>query len=1286
MPLSPDDPRVTAAALGELLPEEQATFDCELAEAAEPLRAEIEQAMRETASLATRIRSVRRAELEELEAKASGDETAKHEPATPGRISQAVLAKALGQSESGQGSSTNQDGPPAATISRGNHMNASKRGPGWLSTLAVAACMLIGAVIVLSLAAPEYSPLAMLGEQREAATKPAPASDAGGSAVSGDMTGADDSRSYRSAPMDSAAAGAFGSSNADTSTAHPDPTASPGDHTGGDLMPAFGGGSTVGDEGRPTGGGISAFEVLRHSLPPRLHEADGDRSGRGGDIGGGQMSNSTAGDGANQNVGGGHDQQSHAQRSAQPTTDDVRPHPPRAAVPTWKRSPLTPNASRLMIGDGQELPLEGMQANVQVDGYRARVLLDLYFMNDSGATREADFRLRLPPEASLYYFAFGETVYSSPQSLTQALGSEPAFFNIERSRQISLDPKRIIADRRRSWVEPKEARMVQREKAAFAYGQTVRRRVDPALVEWAGAGVFTARVFPVQPGKLHRIVVGYDVNLTEEQGDLVYRFAAPYAKQAMLDLRVTKMDGVNVSISPEVQAFSDDVQQHYRVENPNQIVELRMEETGNVLLVGGDADSGNYFSGRFTPQLPEVTKRETTRDAIFLLDTSLSANPDRFNVYLQLLETMLRENRDTMPRFAVLFFNAHSHWWQESFVENTDENIDAVMQYAQTLALEGATDLSNAAFEAVHPRWLLEIKSQPFDYFLLSDGAMTWGERDAQAVAATFESSEGALFAYTTNSAGDDLRTLTALTSTTGGAVFSIVAEDQVTKVATAHLGQPWELIDVSLTGGQDVMLAGNPQTVYPDVALQVVGRAPESAGNLLTVNLRRGTEEQSVKVPFEHVVLSDMASRHYGQVAVAGLEEFVSETEAIATAYARHFRITGRTCSLLMLESEEDYERFNIEPDDDAFVVASEAASPVIDAARTATADRRLNAKADFEAWLARLEKMPGLEFQVPQSLEVMLGSLPEGAFQVRPRPLQPRLITWDKLPTRFQDAELLAETLNYDEITSEAKRRLGEAGPDDALVALSSLIESSPGDFVLLRDVAYSALEFGRADQALPLFRQVAAARPYEPQTYHALARCAETLGNADLAMLYYEVSVRGQWDSRFGEFRQIAGLDYLRLLRQIDTGKVKSSAPEFAAARLNSVSSEYGLGVPELVITMAWNTDNTDVDLHVTDPTGEECYYSHPNTRIGGHLTTDVTQGFGPEMFVLRKAIPGAFQVKAHYYSTDANRTSTRTRVFLQVYQDWGTADEAVNSYSVLLNDGKEMHDVATVKIKE
>ncbi|PCJ04937.1 MAG: hypothetical protein COB10_13070, partial [Planctomycetota bacterium] len=52
---------------------------------------------------------------------------------------------------------------------------------------------------------------------------------------------------------------------------------------------------------------------------------------------------------------------------------------------TWRRAKATPNASRLVVGDRDELPLEGVQVNVVVDGSRARVLVDYYYYNATKA-------------------------------------------------------------------------------------------------------------------------------------------------------------------------------------------------------------------------------------------------------------------------------------------------------------------------------------------------------------------------------------------------------------------------------------------------------------------------------------------------------------------------------------------------------------------------------------------------------------------------------------------------------------------------------------------------------------------------------------------------------------------------------------------------------------------------------------------------------------------------------------------------------------------------------------
>ena len=127
--------------------------------------------------------------------------------------------------------------------------------------------------------------------------------------------------------------------------------------------------------------------------------------------------------------------------------------------------------------------------------------------------------------------------------------------------------------------------------------------------------------------------------------------------------------------------------------------------------------------------LPETPSADRAKQAIFLVDTSLSAGP-QFPLWTKLLRATLENNRDSIQEFAVVFFNVETFWWQEKFVANTPENVEALLNYADGLALEGATDLGRALKEAASPAWLQgKAGSGPAaDLFLLSDGAATWGE------------------------------------------------------------------------------------------------------------------------------------------------------------------------------------------------------------------------------------------------------------------------------------------------------------------------------------------------------------------------------------------------------------------------------------------------------------------------------------------------------------------------------------------------------------------------------
>lgn len=940
---------------------------------------------------------------------------------------------------------------------------------------------------------------------------------------------------------------------------------------------------------------------------------------------------------------------------------------------TWKRSQLGAHTVRVKIGDREELPVRSLQANVRVDGFWARVVLDLIVKNDRAQTYEGTLQLRLPEGASPYFFAFGENV------LAVAGEADPAMFSVTKARAMSADPPAIMLARTDAWAGPREARMVPREQAAVAYRDTVRRAVDPALLEWAGPGMFNARVFPLAGNKSHRIVVGYDVPLTRIGADLEYVFDLPEnVGHKVVDIAVSVPAGAAMESKPAAPPEKDGARAWLRFSDPAaKEIAVRVKKPAAMHLVTPDA---KLFAADVTPAIAATGAPRASDHALFLVDTSLSSNPDRMNVWLALMESILRQNRDTLKRFNVLFFNVEQSFFRAAFVDNDDAALAALSAHAGTLALEGATDLGAALRQATKPpgaapgaRW---------DVFLLSDGAATWGEADAAVMARSLsQSSAGAVYAYQTGMAGTDTETLSVLARETGGAVFSVTGAAEVKAASTAHRARPYMLLNAGVAGGSDVLIAGRPRFIYPGQTLRVVGRGAPAKGAELELTLAADGGQRVIRAPLGEAITSPIAARAYGQVAVAQMEELLPATDAVAPAYAREFRVTGKTCSLLMLESEADYLRFGIVPADDAAMVARRLASAVVADARDALAGMIGDPKRAFLGWLDALPRRAGVPLELPRGLRAALEGLPEASFRVDTAPLPVKRRDRAAIPEPML-AALAAHKLGYDAVAADAEQRRRAVGPADALKALSSLVEETPGDAVLTRDVGMSAMEWGMPADAFHLFRRVAAARPFEPPTYRALAQSLVRLGKIDLAMAYFEVGLAGEWASRFGDFRKIMALEYLDLLRRIENGELRSGMPELVKQRYRDVAAVAQIGRADLVVMITWNTDGTDVDLHVVEPSGEECFYSHPQTRSGGRITQDVTQGYGPEMYVLPSAPEGRYQIRAKYFASDRLRATTRTKVQVLVFEGFGTSRQRMVERTTTLEYNKDTHQLFEV----
>ena len=947
---------------------------------------------------------------------------------------------------------------------------------------------------------------------------------------------------------------------------------------------------------------------------------------------------------------------------------------------SWKRVKAIPNTTRLMVGDKDELDMTGMQVNVQVDGFRARVLIDCFYYNDRARQLEGNFKLRLPDDASLYYFAFGESAYELDAKGKLA---KEEFFE-DDTQFVGLNAPEIKKAREDVWSKVKESRMVPREKAAHAYSETVRRKVDPALVEWSGAGVFNARVFPLAPNKLHRIVIGYDVNLAKEDGDWVYELDLPeQTGQCKVDLNVQPIEGVEYEIEPACDPFQavsgKRTMKRYRFHGPQEGgIRLKANGVSEMLLKSNDETEGPFFGVQVTPELP-VEKVAGNPRAIFLLDTSLSSNPDKFNVWLKMLEATLENNRDSLKQFNVAFFNVDTHLYKNKWLDNTSRNVDAVLKKCNRLALEGATDLYGAIDHVKNQKWVNgsgENSEQAGpDLFLLSDGAANWGETNMRLIGRQLEDGNfGNLFAYQSGLTGTAIANLRFLATESGGAVFTIATEDEIKSASTAHRKRPWKLVSMNAKGATDLMTAGRVKWVYPGQSITVVGRGVVK--DKIELILKQDGKKKSVEFAPKQLE-SELASRLYGQVAVGQLESLGAKVFDVAASYARHFRVTGDTCSLLMLETEDDYKRFNIKPEEDLFVIKTKAAKKLVAETLKKSANELADPKSQLLAWMTRLETMPGMEFKMETAFKLALDEIQIEAIS---QPLNCKLTEKEGLSKDYLD-HLGSDRLDYGIIDKEANRRAGSS-VDEAIKVYSSLVERNPGNLEIARDVAFTAMELKRPAQAFHLLRNVAKARPFEGSIYPALGQCLTQLGQADQAIVYYEIALGGKFQRRGNHFKEIVATEYTHLLRKVVSDEMDSSIKEFAKARLETLSKEMRFKESDLVITMLWNTDQTDVDLHVIEPSGEECSYENTSTRSGGKITSDITTGFGPEMYFNAEAPTGKYDIQVKYFNNGQSKTELRNKVHLLIYRGYGTDRERLDRRTVELKTVGNKESVATI----
>jgi uncharacterized protein YfaP (DUF2135 family) len=109
-------------------------------------------------------------------------------------------------------------------------------------------------------------------------------------------------------------------------------------------------------------------------------------------------------------------------------------------------------------------------------------------------------------------------------------------------------------------------------------------------------------------------------------------------------------------------------------------------------------------------------------------------------------------------------------------------------------------------------------------------------------------------------------------------------------------------------------------------------------------------------------------------------------------------------------------------------------------------------------------------------------------------------------------------------------------------------------------------------------------------------------------------------------------------------------------------------------KLRIVLSWDSNHTDVDLHVVTPNREHAWYGQRTIPSGGSIDIDATDGFGPEIFATPNAIHGTYLVYANYYGGASEKVITTCTV--TIITDENTPNEKQQRFLVPLRKVGEL----------
>ena len=350
------------------------------------------------------------------------------------------------------------------------------------------------------------------------------------------------------------------------------------------------------------------------------------------------------------------------------------------------------------------------RVNIRVRNQVASVSIDQAFVNTGKARMEVEYLFPVPPEAAI-------------DSMTLLVGGKEY-----------------------------AAKLLKADEARLIYESIVRQKKDPALLEYAGFGLYKTRAFPLDPGKPMRVQVTYK-DVCKKDRDLVRvwyplnteKFSARKIEEVEVTVDIKAKGDIlapycpTQSITVNRKAPGHVVVTHSATNAlPTQDFELYYEESAKdvgaaVITHMPEAGKDGYFMLLVSPNPRTAATRIWPKDVVLVLDRSGSMQGDKLRQAKEALGLILN-NLNPKDRFNVVVYSDTVEAFYEGLAKVSKAQVADALERTDAIDASGGTDIHQALQVALKLLPTDASRSRPKYVLFVTDGLPTMGKTDEKAI------------------------------------------------------------------------------------------------------------------------------------------------------------------------------------------------------------------------------------------------------------------------------------------------------------------------------------------------------------------------------------------------------------------------------------------------------------------------------------------------------------------------------------------------------------------------